>query len=240
MALLEQWGVPLAVLGMLLATVSMASLVNRYQAHQARIRDVVRGLESGMLRAEGALALLKGVPLSRELRVTLRRDILARQRRIRRLYPRYPGMAERIRRAESALSGEGAPLPGGVGPIESEEVFCRIQRALGDLIAVMDHGDTLEPIPRDVRVIFRRELGERRAEVLARYHLVAAHRHETRGNLARARAHLTTLMQLLRRRGPSTPFVRELIAEADATLVKLATGQHEVAGVAGALAVSGR
>jgi hypothetical protein len=220
LALVEQWGVPLAVLGLLLATLLMASLVHRYQAHQAAMRAAVRRVESGLLRTEAALSQLVAVPLSRELRVTLRRDLLARCQRIARLYRRYPDIARRISEAERTLNAEGAAV-GGVGPIESEQRFRAMNGALNDLIAVMSQGDTLQPIPADVRVIFRRELGERQAEVQARFHLVAARRCESEGNLTRARAHLTTLLQLLRRRAPATAFVSELAREADNALAEL-------------------
>jgi hypothetical protein len=56
---------------------------------------------------------------------------------------------------------------------------------------------------------------------MARFHLVAARQLEQDGDLTKARAHLTTLMQRLRRMGPSTPFVKALYAEAEQALVDL-------------------
>lgn len=221
MALLEDWGVPLAVVGLLLAMLFLASVLNRYQTHQAAVRGAVRRLEAGLLPIDSALEVLAGVPLSRELRVTLRGEVLARYQRIGRLYQRYPDIARRIREAEQALNAEGATTRSGVGPIDSEQAFRGIYQAMNNLIAVIEQGDTLQPIPRDVRVIFRRELGERLAEALSRFHLVAAQRLENEGDLIKARAHLTTLMQLLRRRCPSTAFVRELLSETEQMLMKL-------------------
>lgn len=221
MTLLEEWGVPIAVMGMLLATLFMASVLNRYQAHQARLRAAVRRLEGGLLRTIDALAKLGGVPLSRELRVTLRGDILARYQRIQRLYRRYPDIGRKISEAEHALNAEGALTNDGVGPIEDEQAFRVMTAAMKELIAVIEQGDTLKPIPTDVRKIFRRELGERHAEVMARFHLVAARRYENDGDLARARAHLTTLLQLLRRSAPKTPFIAELVSETESTLGQL-------------------
>lgn len=225
---MQDWGVPLAVFGMLLATLFMAALLNRYQTYQVAVRARLRRLESGIGELQNALGELRGVPLSRELRVTLRGDLIARLHKIRRLYRRYPAIAERLRAAETALNGEGPPSPGGVGPIDDEQAFRRIVGSLDGLIRVMDQGDTIRPIPRDVRTIFRRELGERRAEVMSRYHLVESRRLETAGKMTAARAHLTTLLQVLRRRGPSTDFVRELYAEAESALSAL--GSREIDG----------
>jgi len=218
---LEQWGVALAVLGMLLLMLLMAAVLNRYQAHLVAVRSAVRRLDAGVEETSAALRALDRVPLSRELRMTLRSDMLARHQKIRSLYRRYPGIAERIRAAENDLDAEGAPPAGGVGPIESEREFRSVIAALDNLIALLGRGGTLQTLPADVGLIFRRELGERRAEVMSRFHLVEANRHDQRGNPTRARTHLMALIQVLRQYGPSTDFVRALHAEAESSLSAL-------------------
>lgn len=233
MTSLEQWGVPLAVLGMLLLTLFMAAVLKRHQAHQVEVRAAVRRLDSGLAALSSALDTLAGVvPLSQELRVTLRGEMLARYRKIRRLYPGYPGIAEKLRTAEIAVSTQGASVSAGVGPIDSERAMRGLLAALDQLAGLIARGNLVRPVPRDVRAIFVRELGERRAEVLARYYLVGANRCEQDGSAARARGYLTTLMQVLRRRGPSTPFVSELCAEAESALSGLSgPGQNTDSGV---------
>jgi hypothetical protein len=212
---------PLAVLGLLAATLLLAAINHRYQRYQAEVRAAVRRFEARLLQITEALAALGPVPLSRELRVLLRADVLARYQRIARLYRRYPDIRQRLAEAETALHAEG-DLPGrNVGPIDSEQSFRRFTSSLDNLIDIIRHGALLQPVPRDVREIFVRELGERRAEVMARFHLVEARRLEQQGDLTKARAHLTTLMQRLRRLGPSTPFVQALYDEAEQALVAL-------------------
>ena len=228
--MLEQWGTVLAVSGLLLATVLAAAIANRYQAYQARVRGSVRRLESGIAAVTDGLPVLARVPLSRELRLSLRSEVLARYRRIRSLMRGYPGIGQRIRSAEAALQAEGGSAASGVGPIESEQAFRRLLAALDELLVLLQRGPLLQPLPADVRNIFCRELGERRAEVLARYHLVESRRREDDGDLVRARAHLTTLMHALRQRGPSTDFVRALYAEAEAALAGLS--QRQIGGAA--------
>lgn len=225
MTSLEQWGVPLAVLGMLMLMLFMAAVLNRYQAHQVLVRAAVHRLEQGLGGIARALDELAGVPLSQEMRVTLRTEIMARYRKIQRLCRRYPGISDRVRAAENAVSAQGAAVQSGVGPIESEQAMRRMVSALDQLTGLIACGDMLQPVPRDVRVIFRRELGERRAEVLARYYLVEASRCENSGQANRARGKLTTLMQMLRQRGPGTGFVRELYNEAEAALTALTERQ---------------
>ncbi len=230
--MIEQWGTALAVIGMLAATLAAAAIANRYQAHQARVLDTVRRLDRGVAAINDALSALGRVPLSRELRLTLRGEVVARCRRIRSLARRTPGIEQRIRAAETAAQAEGGTVPGGVGPIENEQAFRRLVAALDELLAVLQHGPLLQPVPADVRAIFSRELGERRAEVMARFHLVESRRREEDGDLLRARAHITTLMHGLRQRGPSTDFVRELYREAESALSGLS--QRHVGTPAGA------
>ena len=225
MAMPEEWGVPLVVMGMLFAMLFMAALVHRYQAHQARVRAAVR---RSRLRIDGisqCFTELTGVPLSQELRVALRGEILARYQQIRRLHPRYPDIAATIRTAERALQDEGARPDRGVGPLEDDRAFRTTIAALDALTDVVQQAETVQPIPRDVRVIFCRELGERRAEVMARFHLVQSMHCESEGKMTGARGHLTTLLHILRQRGPSTDFVRELYAEAEAALIALTDRQ---------------
>lgn len=221
MATIEQWGVPLAVLGMLLAMLFMAAVVKRYQTHLAVVRTSVQRIEQGLKVLLDSLEALRSVPLSRELRVLLRADVLARLQRIARLYRRYPGISTRIAEAEAALNAEGAPPANGVGPIDDERVFRQMLKAFDSLLDMIANRTTLKPIPGDVCKIFRRELGERRAEVNARFHLVQSMKLHRSGETTRARTHLTTLMQVLRSRGPSTDFVRELYGEAEAALKAL-------------------
>ena len=228
--MLNQWSVLLAVLGMVMATLLMAAFVTRYQAYQATMRHRVRHIEHRLVAITHALHVLHSVPLSRELKVTLRGEVLARYQRIRRLYRGYPDIMNKIAEAEVALNGEGAPVGSSVGKIEGEKMLRAMAKAFTDLIDLMERGDTLQPIPKDVRAIFRRELGERRAEVYSRYYLVEAARCEQRNNFSGARINLSNLMQLLRHRGPQTAFVRELYAETERALSQLGsrvTAQRE-------------
>ena len=221
MAQLGQWGTPLAVLAMLMLAAAMGSALNRYQVYQTDVRALVRRLDSGATALLAALAALARVPLSRELRLILRSEVLARYRRIRRLYRRYPAIIERIAEAERALGAEGPRPPGGVGPIEGEQVFRKTIAALDRLNRFLGQGQMLTPLPDDVRAIFRKELLERRAEVMSRFHLVEAKRYERQGHENRARTHLIALLQGLRQNRPATEFVRLLYAEAEAMLAEL-------------------
>lgn len=216
--MLEDSGIPLVVAGMLLATLFMAAVLKRYQEYQARVRSLVQRIERGLNTIESALQILHAVPLTHELRVILYGDVVARYERIRVLYRKFPDLKERLQQARQTLQAQGPAATGGVGAIDSEQVFRQRIDALDQLIALIRDAETVRPVPQDVRRILLRELGERRAEVMARFHLVASRRLKHEGRASRARAHLTTLMQVLRSRGPSTDFVRELYREAQSAL----------------------
>lgn len=224
---LEQWGVPLVVLAMLSGLLSAAALLNRYQAGQARLRSAVCRLESAAAALAEPLDALRTVPLSRELRMLLRAEILAVYQRIRGVYRAYPGISQKIQAAEAALNAEGAPVAGGVGPIDDAQALHRVLTALDGLSDWLHQGRALQPLPRDVRAIFGRELGERRAEVLCRFHLVAARRDEEAGRIGRARGHFTALVQVLRRRGPRTEFVSELLAQTESAFLAFSSRRQK-------------
>lgn len=226
----EHWGVPLAVLAMLSGMRFAATLYHRYQARQAGLRTAIRRLEFAVAALAGPLDALRTVPLSRELRVMLRAEILTCYQRIHRIYRRYPAIGDRLQAAEAALNAEGAAASEGVGPIEDEQALQRVLSALDRLSEWLNRGTALRPIPQDVRAIFRRELGERRAEVLCRFHLVAAKRDEEAGRIGRARGHFTALVQVLRRRGPRTEFVGELLSQAESAYVAFSSRCREQAG----------
>jgi hypothetical protein len=213
-------GVVIVVAGLLAALIVLAHALRRQQAARARTAAVVGPLEQGARTIEDGLATLARIALPRELRVLLRTEVLARYRRIRQLHRGYPKILEKVADAERALQGE-AVTTGGVDPIDNEQVYRRMLVALDGLSGLIGRNQLLQAVPPDVRSILLRQLGERKAELMAGYHLVMARRWATRGELARGRSHVSTLMRGLRHEVPRTPFVRALQHEAELLLTNL-------------------
>ncbi len=230
--MLAEWGVPLAVAGMLAAALLVAGLMTRYQAYLALVRVAVHDLEAGLNRIAGALDTLRSVPLSRELRVALRAEVLARLHKVGSLHRRFPQLGERVVAARRALESEGPTRSNGVGPIDNERQLHQLIAAIDSLRVLLARETTLQPIPQDVRAIFRRELGDRRAETLARYHLVKARQLEAVGKVSAARTQLTTLLHQLRHQGAPTEFVRNFYIETESALSALTARQLEGLGAA--------
>ncbi len=209
------WLMPAVVLGLIVSLLVAASLVRRYQQHKAQQRARVRRIGSLVLLVENALPSLSAVPLARDLRVSLRQEVVQGYRAIRKMHPRYPHINQRIKEAQTRLDGEGPDSAGSVPPIEDEQQFNQLLSAVDQLLDYLNVARFATGSSANQRALFAQHLGERRAEIMARYHIVQAHRCEERGDMRKARQHLQTLLGALHRRGPNTDFVRELFHEAE-------------------------
>ncbi|RMG33251.1 MAG: hypothetical protein D6720_11785 [Gammaproteobacteria bacterium] len=207
---------PLAVLGMVSLLLLMAGLARRHQEYQALQRERLRRLVAGIESLEVALESLKGIPLASELRNALRGDLHRAWLQVQAIHRNYPGLAQRIDEAAMRLQGDGGVTQGRVPAVEDQAACNRLLDALDRVSAHLGNG--LGEVSRSkgmILVAWRREIQERRAEVLARFHVVAARQAQQAGDNGEAVAHLQQLLEELARRGPDTDFVRELYAEAE-------------------------
>lgn len=209
-----EWSLQAAVLGLVICALAAAGLVRRYQEYKALQRSRVRRIASAVPIVERSLNDLKGVPLGKPLRVALRGDVYARYRLVAREMSRFPNIQQLIAEARRRLDAEGEPLSPSVPPIEDEAQFGRFTAGLDALVGYLQNGGPVDHLRTDQRLEFIQELQERRAEVVARFHIVQAHRLHEHGDLRAARQHLQTLMKSLQARGPNTEFVRALYHEA--------------------------
>jgi len=225
----SNWLMPAVVLGLIVGLLMAAALVRRYQQHKAQQRVMVRRIASLILLIEHALTALSTVPLARDLRVSLRREILQGYQRIQKVHPRYPHIGQRVHEAQARLDSEGPDSTGSVPPIGDEEQYSRLLSAVDQLLDHLKVAGLAPDSSAKQRALFAQHLGERRAEIMARYHIVQAHRCEERRDVRKARQHLQTLLSVLQRRGPNTDFVRELFHEAEQMQSNLgrAATQHD-------------
>jgi len=224
----EQWFIPLTIIGLLLLLLFMASLVSKYQNHRANLRAVVRRVGAAIPLIEEALEHLSTVPLSQPLRLMLRGDIYSRLKAIRGVCKSYPNIVERLEEAKLRVDREGAATAKSVPPIKDERHLQNLIRSVDNLVDFIEQGGPMNHQRTDLRVAFRDELTERRAEILARYHMVQASRYQQANNINTARNHLNTLLRVLEERGPNTEFVRELHGQATKMIREVnATKQDE-------------
>lgn len=212
------WQLPLAVLGLVGLTLFLTALVGRYQAHMADVRAALRRQYAQIGVLQGALTALGDVALAREMRIFLWREVEGRGQIIRRMHPAATGISALIADAGHQAEVQG-PVAAVSVPAVPDEVA--LKRVLMHMDALAEYLDARRFVAKTVPGgldNWRIELGERRAEVLTRYHLVAAERFYADGNRRDARSHLNHLVTVLRQRGPNTDFVRALYAEAETQL----------------------
>jgi len=203
------------VLGLVAAALLAASLVHRYQRYKAQQRAQIRRLASAIPLIDESMGELGPVPLSQPLRVMLRGDVVDRYRTIRNIHKAYPQIDKQLQQAQGKLSSEGPAVADSVPPIEDEGQRNRLCAALERLVEFLERGGPISHHRTEERLQFIRELKERRAEVMARYHIVSANRLADQGDTRHAAQHLHSLMTWLLQQGPNTDFVRALYAEAE-------------------------
>ncbi len=214
--MLEDWQMPLAILGLIAVLLMTAGLARRYQEYQAIQRERLRRLVAMIESLDSALESLNRVPLGFELRSALRGDIHRAWLAVQRINRNFPGLAQRIDEATARVQGDNGVTSGRVPAVE-DHLACRRQvDALDRILAHLRSGNgEASRSQRAALPSWRQEVRERRAEVLARFHVVAARRAQRAGDKGEATAHLQRLLEELARRGPDTDFVRELYAEAE-------------------------
>lgn len=214
--MLEDWRMPLAILGLIVVLLMMAGLARRYQEYQAIQRERLRRLVGMIESLESALDVLNRVPLGFELRSALRGDIHRAWLRVQAIDRNYPQLARRLGEAAARIKGDSGVTSGRVPAVEDYPSCQRQVDALDRILAHLRSGNgETSRSQRAAHPGWRQEVRERRAEVLARFHVVAARRAQQGGNKGEATAHLQRLLEELARRGPDTDFVRDLYAEAE-------------------------
>lgn len=213
---LEEWQMPLTVLGLIVVLLMTAGLARRYQEYQAMQRERLRRLVGMIQTLSSALGTLDRVPLGFELRSALRGDIHRAWLAVQRINRNLPGLAQRIAEAATQVQGDNGVSSGRVPPVEDQQSCQRQLDALDRILAHLRGGNgEVTRSQREALPGWSQEVRERRAEVLARFHVVAARRAQQAGDKGEATAHLQHLLQELARRGPDTDFVRDLYAEAE-------------------------
>jgi len=210
----EQTNLFIALGGLLILALVLASGVRRYQQRMAekrlRIQRILRGVDliEELLGRTGDCA----PPL--EIERLLREDIVARYRLVSRIDGRYQGIEALLVEAQQALAGcrdRGVDETG----IEERVQMERASGALGELIGLLRQGGLLKPMaPEQLRERVHR-LALRRAECVRRFYLARAEQLRGEARLSEALAQCQGLKTFLSENGPNCEKVREWYGEAD-------------------------
>lgn len=217
-----------AVTGMVVLAVLTASLVTRYQQSQQQRRARIRQLMAGVHRLEELLQRLAGISLPGDVRILLRRDILARYRAVRRVYRGYPGVDRLIQQAEQRLNAE-APDAGAVLPVPPDTLtFEQWISGLHEVIEMVRYGRLLEPVPLTTRSGLLQQLLEREAECLYGHHMNEADKFKQADRMTQARSRVQLAQELIRGLGVRTERVNGLLGEAEQAYQFLLRGPSAV------------
>jgi DNA-binding SARP family transcriptional activator len=175
-------------------------------------------MEVAIHRVEQALDRLAGIPLDRDLRQALRRDVFDRYRMIGDVFMGYPGLATRIQQAEMKLNAESGDRYQKAFPPADEMALRKLIDTLDDLRDYLEIEGTLHPLSAQQRQLFTQYLGEYAAELLANHCHAEFDRLVGEDRLDEGRALLTQLMTSLKTRGPRTDRVLELYHAAEAVI----------------------
>jgi hypothetical protein len=219
-----EWQMPGVVLGLVLALLLASALVRRYQEHKAYQRARLRAVLMRIGELEQALAQLEKVPLSEPLRQALYDYLHREYLTVSRLNRSYPDIQARLEQTAQQVATTPGASGGRVPAVEDSGAFQRLLEALDVLAKLLAHSGPYLKEARRHLPGWRQEVGERRAELMARFYIVRAHREEARGNMGEARQLLHGLLEQLHQRGPDTPFVRELYQEAEGLFQRVTRG----------------
>jgi hypothetical protein len=216
--------IPAAVIGMAVLTVVAAGLFSSYQRGQAYKRLRLQRLLLGAHHAEDLLERLVGVSLPRDIRVLLRQDIHDRYRLVARLHSRYPEVDKLITQSEQRRAAEGSDV-GKVLPVPKDyATFEQWQSGFGELLAIIQMGGLLKPLPANLRQRYRVQLLERHAECLYGHFMNQADKCKTDDRPSVARSQIQQLTERLRALGVKTDRTQELLAQAEEAYQYLLTG----------------
>lgn len=204
-----------AVAGMIILTIFAASLVTSYNTSQQLRRMRIRQLVLGVHRLEEVQQQLVGIALPRDIRLLIRRDILARYRAIKRVHSHYPDIDRQIREARQKLDAEG-PDSGPAMPVPpNTQVYEQWINGLTELVQMLRFGSTHEPVPLSQRAVLLQLLLERQVECLYGHHMNEVDKLKQEGREISARSRIQTMQDLIRSLGIHTPRVEELLDESE-------------------------
>lgn len=186
----------LAVIGLVILTLLLASLYRKYQEAQAMRRQRVAMLLAGVEQLERILGQTTPLGLSRELRVLSRKELVRRLKAVQATYARYPHIQERIHQARSQVDTEGATAPSRQKSTDKALLTGQLN-VLAELRHILVEGGFSEPVAPSELPGFLHELDEARVRVQFDYHLAMYELYCDENARAKARSHLVALTKMI-------------------------------------------
>jgi hypothetical protein len=170
---MEQTTLFIVVGGLLVLTLVLASIIQRYNDFVEERNQKVQRILTRVTEIEALIGRIPGLPIPAEAEILLRRDILARLTALQQIHPKYEGIKQMVHIAEQAI--------GKVKP-ESEdrqldslrlEQFSKLTHEISWLLK---ENRLLTPVNEAVREPLLVKLEFRRVETVYHHHIREAER----------------------------------------------------------------
>ncbi len=209
---MEQTNLFIALGGLLIFALMLASAVRRYQELMAERRMRIKRIIRGVDLIKDLFERINGCPLPAELAKALHQDVLTRLQKVRQIEARFQGIDELITEAEQVV----------LQMVETKrfEIWDKphrqkITHALGEMIGFLQGGGMLTPLTGEQLREFIELAGTRRAECVYRYHLEQAKKLQQAEQLHDALGHCDSIKAFLNEHGPASDQVKAWYAEAE-------------------------
>ncbi|MCG7898270.1 MAG: hypothetical protein JAY99_03975 [Candidatus Thiodiazotropha lotti] len=170
---MEQTTLFIVVGGLLVLTLVLASIIQRYNDFVEERNQKVQRILNRVTEIEALIGRMPGLPVPAEVLTLLRRDIHARLLALQQMHPKYEGISQMIQAAEQAI--------GQVKP-ESEERLLdtarleQFSRLSNEISWLLKEDRLLTPVTDTVREQLTSKLEFRRVETAYHHHIRQAER----------------------------------------------------------------
>jgi hypothetical protein len=199
--------------GLLILTLMLASIAQRYHAYVEERRRQIERILQRTAELEEIVRRLQGLPLPPELVPLLYRDILARLYVIKQIYSRQPGIDKKIAETtREQAATEHTPAPS----TELQELeFKRLMQGLSQVHWMLQERRFVTPVDEAERGRLMQDIEMCRAESLYRFHRPLAERRAQEGQLHQALWHCNQVRRFLRDEAPENELTDSWYREFD-------------------------
>lgn len=210
---MEQMTLYLVLGGLLILTLVLASIAQRYHAYLEERRRQIERILRRVDELDELAGKLQGLPLPPGVMALLRRDALARLEVIRKIHPRHPGLATRIESAKAAMAEVEA---GQKSPQALDEALLdRLMKGLGQVDWMLREQRFVAPLEPGEGESLRQAIVMQQAESLYRFHSRQAEKRAAAGEQHQALWHCNQVRQFLREQGPDNEQIQAWLQDID-------------------------
>ena len=191
---MEQTALFMVIGGLLILTLVLASIAQRYRDFVEERRLYVQRILRRVAEIEGLVRRMAGLPVPVDAERLLRRDIVARLQVVKRIHSRYKGIDRMIQDAGTALSQVRATPRTTLDYLRLEQ----LSRVLGELLWLLRERRLIAPLTEDQRTQLMAVVTLQRAEYLYRHHIREAERLAEEDQLHQAHWHCVQMQKLLK------------------------------------------